>query len=80
MKSMALWKYHKDMFNDPVNAPIGWHFVNFADGQQGEFTLCGIAFDGDANNSKSMVIKKEDGKVTCQDCIAVIKLCRKAKI
>ena len=79
---MALWKFHKDMFDDPDPNyfPKGWHFVNFADGQQGEFTLCGIAFDGDANNSKNVVIKKENGKVTCRNCIAIIKLCRTAKI
>jgi hypothetical protein len=74
---MKLWKFKAEMFSEGLIAPAGWHLVNDAAGQQGEFTLCGIAFDGDATRyTSSEVEEKATGKVTCPKCIAIIKLCK----
>ena len=64
------------MFDDQENYPKGWHLINDATGVQGEHTLCGNAFDGDANSSKVEPEYKYTGKITCPTCIAIIKLCK----
>lgn len=74
---MELLKFKRGMFNGG-KFPNGWHLINDADAQQGEFTLCGIAYDGDGNQINAD--KKYTGKVTCENCKAIIRLCRQAKI
>lgn len=73
-----LLKFHRKQFYD--NPVFGWHLMNDAQGQQGEFTLCGIAYDGDATEARVKPEYKEEGKVTCKNCINVIKLCKSIKL
>jgi hypothetical protein len=80
---LMLIRFHITQFDDRSSFPKGWHLVNNASGQQGEFSLCGVAFDGDAVQGFGRKMKnaeyKNDGKVTCKNCIAIIKLCKQAK-
>ena len=73
---MILQKFHKKQFN--TNPPSGWHLCN--ETSNGEFTLCGIAFDGDATGTDKAIIEKKTGKVTCPDCIEIIRMCRNKNI
>lgn len=72
------------MFEDRQDWPKGWHLLNDASGQQGEFTLCGIAFDGDATmrftKRQYLAEYMSEGKVTYKDCIAIIKMCKAVKL
>lgn len=77
---MELIKFKKEMFQDQKNWPEGWHLINDAQGQQGEFTLCGVAFDGDATTSSEVAEYKNSGKVTCGNCISIIKICKAIKL
>lgn len=68
------------MFEAGSKFPKGWHLVNTAQGQQGEFTLCGIAFDGDATGVRETVEERAVERVTCPECVAIIKLCKSATL
>lgn len=71
-----LWKFKKGVFDN--NHASGWHLENVCNA---EYTICGIAFDGDANSSiVDTIEEKGEGKVTCPNCIRIIKSCKQAKI
>ena len=75
---MKVVKFNKEAFDH--NYPKGWHV--FSPFHGGEFTLCGVAFDGDAVSRVSpdkYYIEKE-GKPTCEDCIALINFCKAIKL
>lgn len=79
---MELIKFKKELFEDKEHWPKGWHLMNTAAGQQGEYTLCGVAFDGDATREGVFVEPeyKNQGKVTCVNCLAIIKMCKAIKL
>lgn len=77
---MELLKFKKEMFEDSEDYPKGWHLMVDVNGFDGEYTLCGVAFDGDANSSGAEADIKIGGKVTCQKCIDVIKFCKQIKL
>lgn len=77
---MELLKFKNGMFNNSESEALNvWHLMNDAEGQQGEFTLCGIAFDGDATSPGLNAQHKNSGSVTCKKCLSIIKLCKSVK-
>lgn len=53
--------------------------LQHADGHSGnDYTLCGLTLDGDSTviNSHEVIT----GKITCPECIAIIKHCRTLKL
>lgn len=79
-KAIELLKFDRRMFEDESTYPKGWHLMNTAAWQQGEFTLCGTAFDGDATSTRYKATFKQSGKVTCERCLSIIKLCKTIKL
>jgi hypothetical protein len=48
----------------------------------GEFTLCGVAFDAaDSEQDTALCFEETNSKtVTCEECMKVIKHCRKVRV
>ena len=45
-----------------------------------DYTLCGITLDGDEKTAGSFRDDVEAPRVTCPECVAIIRHCRRAKI
>ncbi len=64
-----------------TNQEKGDFDVHFEDKLNGEFTLCGLAYEGvDIERFDiSQDFKETKKKITCERCIAIIKMCKAVK-
>jgi hypothetical protein len=52
--------------------------INHIGGVFSDYTLCGIALDEDSETNGTWHL--EERKITCKECIKIIKYCKKIKI
>lgn len=78
---MINWKFvDKTAFTDEEYALEIMQYIHSVNKIQsgGEFTICGICFDGDGNSTRAtQSVLKSNENVTCPDCIRFINFCKK---